>query len=196
MLRFMLGILFMLTALNSKTVDDYLSELRKLTDSQSAFLVAGYEYGKKYDLGYTLASIIWKESSFGNSLVNKKDGKYGSFGLAQILLQTSMSRNGVNPKNRKAVEKLVNRLITDHVFNLQEATAELLYWKKYYKETRKSKWWYTHMVASYNAGWRGYKSNQGKAYYDDIKKRNAALKIFLKQKKYWNKFLKKYLVTM
>lgn len=175
-----------------KTVDDYLLELRGLSDTQSAFLVAAYIQGKKYDLAYTLTSIVWKESSFGKFLINKRDGKYGSFGLAQILLQTALRRNNMNPNSKKAREAMINKLITDHSFNLSEATKELLFWKDHYKNVKKSRWWYLHMVASYNAGWKGYKSKSGKAYFKDISKRTKALKIFFKNKKYWNNFLRKY----
>lgn len=190
--RIILALLLFTCMLVGKTVDDYLRELRGLTDTQSAFLVASYIEGKKNDLGFTLASIVWKESSFGRCLINKRDGKYGSFGLAQILLQTALRRNKVDPNNRKAREQMINKLITDHTFNLREATKELLYWRKQYRDIKKSKWWYLHMVASYNAGWRGFKSSSGESYFKDISKRTKALKIFFKNKKYWNNFLRRY----
>ena len=190
--RIVLTLLAFYAIMIGKTVDEYLQELKSLSDTQSAFLVASYVAGKEHDLGYTLASIVWKESSFGKFLINKKDGKYGSFGLAQILLQTALKRNNINPKDKKARDQLINRLITDHKFNLTEAIKELLYWKKQYKNVKKSRWWYLHMVASYNAGWKGFKSKSGERYFKDISKRTKALKIFFKNKKYWNNFLRKY----
>lgn len=163
----------------SELEEKYYNELKKLDKEQLGNLIVAYYVGDHEDLGLVLASIVWKESSFGKHLINSADGKYGSFGLAQVLLQTAMKRT--NAKSKKAREELRLRLITDPKFNLQMAMKELLYWKHQYQVKKKSAFWLTHMVASYNNGWKGYEG-AGKRYADDAKVRRRALVRFFKDK--------------
>lgn len=159
----------------TKSVYRYVQELKGLTEQQALVLVFAFESGVREDLSLTLASIVWKESSFGQNTINDNDGKYGSFGLAQILLSTSASRHNV--KTKRGLKRLRLKLLNDHNFNLSEAVAELTYWRKVYKNNG-SKYWFTLMLASYNAGWKGIRSSKGKAYAQDVLQRIKALKAF------------------
>lgn len=190
--RFRVLLLFLLFTIGySETKESlYLKELNSMSQAQASFLVASYYAGDKIDMGLTLAGIVWKESNFGKYIVNSKDGKYGSFGLAQILLQTAMSRNNIKTPEEREALKL--RLITDHSFNLDQAVTELGYWKKYY--TGKTKFLTLRVVASYNNGWKGYKG-KGKEYSDDVRLRRKVLLIWLSKESNIRKFksLTKYL---
>lgn len=159
----------------NKSVYRYVQELKGLTEQQALVLVFAFESGVKEDLSLTLASIVWKESSFGKNTINNKDGKYGSFGLAQILLSTSASRHGI--KTKRGLKNLRLKLLNDHNFNLREAISELTYWRKVYQNNG-SKYWFTLMIASYNAGWKGIRSSKGKSYSKDVLQRIKALKAF------------------
>lgn len=174
----------------SDKLSSYIKELDKMSETQASYLVASYYAGDKIGMGLSLAGIVWKESNFGKYIVNSKDGKYGSFGLAQILLTTAMKRNNV--KGKQAREELKLRLMTDHAFNLKQAVNELRYWKEYY--TGKTKYVTLRTVASYNAGWKGY-SGKGKEYSNDVKIRRLAILKWLSVKSNITKFksLTKYL---
>lgn len=183
MKKLLLFLLTFITFVNcaESDVKKYLNELKKMSESQTMVMVYAYNFGALSDLGFTLASIVWKESSFGKNTINDKDGKYGSFGLAQILLTTAATRNKV--KTKKGLKELRLRLITDHKFNLEEAVRELKYWQKIHRETNKSKYWFTLSIASYNAGWKGFHSKAGKTYAKDVLNRIKALKLFFKDKR-------------
>lgn len=195
MQRVLLIILLTLLPLGASTnkLRNYVKELDKMSQTQVSFLVASYYAGEEINMGLTLAGIVWKESNFGKYIVNSADGKYGSFGLAQILLQTSMSRHNVKSSIEREALKL--RLITDHAFNLKEAVTELRYWKNYYKG--KTKFLTLRTVASYNSGWKGY-TGKGKLYSDDVRLRRKALAIWLSKKSNVKKFksLSKYLTEI
>lgn len=145
-------------------------------------MALAYRIGSRDGYGLLLTAIIWKESSFGVKLINRKDGKNGSYGVAQILLETAMVRNNV--KTSKEVRDLRMKLLTDHIFNLNEAVKELKFWRQYHKVRKKRKQWRLYTVASYNAGFRSYKSPKGRAYANDIAVRIEALKKFFKRDKF------------
>lgn len=145
-------------------------------------MALAYRIGSRNGYGLLLTAIIWKESSFGVKLINRKDGKNGSYGVAQILLETAMVRNNVSTSEE--IRKLRMRLLTDHIFNLKEAVKELKFWNEYHKVRKKRKQWRLYTVASYNAGYKSYNSSKGKAYANDIAVRIEALKKFLDRDKF------------
>lgn len=167
----------------SSTVDKYVKELHQLTKEQSNIMALSYWAGKPDNFGLTLMAIVWKESSFGVHTSNSKDGGYGSFGIAQILLETAMRRLHVDIRNRKSLKL---KLLTDPVFNLHLAIQELNYWKRIYKHERKSKFWYTLTLASYNAGWKNVTNPKGKAYAEDVINRIRALRKYFQYTKVFN----------
>lgn len=172
---------FFVTLLYGNKVDDYVKELRNLDKNQSMNLVMSYWVGKPNDFALTLMAIVWKESNFGKYQSNTRDGKYGSFGLGQILLETAMAR--MNVKSDKDRRALKMKLLTDNAFNLRLAMKELMYWKNIHKVKKKRKYWLTCTIASYNAGWKSVYSEKGKAYSKDVLIRIKALKKFFKTTK-------------
>lgn len=196
MKRILVVLMLLLTVtLSGKTVDDYVRELKQLNKQQYLILSLAYSIGRKSDLELTLTAIVWKESSFGKQIANTKDGKYGSFGVGQILLETAMSRNGYKSNDERL--KLKMQLLTDNVFNLEQAVKELLYWKSIYKDRMNHYDWLRLTVASYNAGWRTVKSPKGKRYADDVMLRIKAIrKFFLTSKTFPEKLSREHLLTI
>lgn len=160
----------------STRVKSYAKVLSHLTTEQYINMVLAYSIGKEHNMGLLLTAIVWKESSFGKFMVNSRDGQHGSFGLGQILLDTSMARHNVRTKSGKARLKL--KLLTDHDFNLNEAVTEIKFWKNYHKNKMKRSKWRLYTVASYNTGKKSYNSSRGKKYANDVAVRIEALKLF------------------
>ena len=123
-----------------------------------------YEFGKPYDLGYSLAAIAWKESNVGKFMINLQDPSCGFF---HNNINTVMSRRGITdtPFNRNV---LCQKLINDVPYSASEAVAELAYWRTVHKTN------YTKIWASYNAGWS---YTNGLNYSQDIKNRIKVLKV-------------------
>lgn len=193
LLKFII-LVFFVVSLEAKSVEGYYKDLTKISRNQSFLLAASYYSGRHDDLGLTLAAIVWKESSFGVKITNSRDGKFGSFGVAQILLETAMVRNNI--KTKKGRKELKLRLISDVQFNLQQARLELKFWRKQYRDIRKNKYWFSLMLASYNAGWKNYGNPKGKAYAEDVKKRIQALKLYFKRTEKFDKVAKEHLLDI
>lgn len=179
MMRVLLTLMMFFSFVFSNTVERYVKELDTLDSNQTLALILAYWSGRKSGFELTLTAIVWKESSFGKHLANSRDGKYGSFGIAQILLDTAMSR--LNLKGQSNRKKLKERLLTDNVFNLKMATQELNYWKTQHHLKANKKYWLTLTIASYNAGWRGIYNPKGKKYAKDVLLRIKALKKWFKK---------------
>ena len=184
------------SGLDKKKVREYANVFSKLTVDQKMYFVAAYSMGRQANMGITQAAIVWKESHYGKSLINDKDGLYGSYGLGQILLTTSMSRNNV--KSAKDRQELRRKLITDHVFNLEEGLHELVSWKKVHKDKLKRKDWLIWTIASYNNGHKSYTDAKGKKYADDVRYRIEAIKLYFYEfKGYKNsKLLNEYFTSI
>lgn len=165
----------------SNKIRTYAKTLERLTTEQYITLVQAYKKGCEQGMGLLLTAIVWKESSFGRRMVNSRDGKNGSFGVAQILLDTAMKRNKVTSTKDK--EKLKFKLLTNPDFNLEQALAELTFWREYHKKRNKRQW-RLFTVASYNTGKKSYNSTLGKKYANDIAVRIEALKMFLDREEF------------
>lgn len=196
MMRLLLIFTTLLTfTLSGKTVDDYVQELRGLDKKQYILLALAYNTGKKHDFELTLTAIVWKESSFGKQIANTRDGKHGSFGIGQILLDTAMVRNGYKTERQRVNLKM--KLLTDNIFNLEQAIKELEYWKSIYKDRNQHYDWLRLTVASYNAGWKTVRSPKGKQYADDVMLRIKAIKrYFLTTKKFNDKVSREHLKSI
>lgn len=116
------------------------------TDEQLSLLHLAYITGQPYDLGLTLAAIVKQESFVGNHVirVNSKDGKYGSYGVSHINLETAMYFEGTT-NSWEARANIAPKLMTDDMYSLELSLIKLnsvshLSWKD--------------QVRSYNGGVR------------------------------------------
>lgn len=150
-------------------IDKYYKDLYNLNDEQIYNMIFSYAMGNKdgNDLGLTLAAIAWKESLFGKYSINLADGKHGSFGMYQIVLDYAAIRNNI--KTIWAKSRLAESLLRDKAFAAEEAIAVL----KYFMNRNGCGWRCS--VASYNAGFSGLKSKEGRKYAHDILLRVKAL---------------------
>lgn len=104
------------------------------TPEQERLVFTAYAIGSEHDLGYTLASIVAKESFVGRWVVrvNPKDTMRGhpnpvggSYSVMMLLLETAMELEGIdNQWEAKAV--LVPRLMTDDLYAMRLALRHLV----------------------------------------------------------------------
>lgn len=128
------------------------------TDEQLSLLHLAYITGQPHDLGLTLAAIVKQESFVGDYVVrvNSKDGKYGSYGISQINLETAMYFEGVT-NSWEARAEIVPKLMIDDVYSLELSLIKFnsvshLSWKD--------------QVRSYNGGVRNKRTLE---YYNKIR---------------------------
>ena len=160
----------------AETIEKYYKQLKRLTPEQTKIMLYSYEVGSKYDLGYSLAAIAWKESKFGKYLMNVTDGKLGSYGVYHILLEYAIVRAKI--KSDWEISRYAERLTSDIELSAEEALSELLFWKSYFKGKP-----FKAMFAGYNAGTAGLKSTAGSIYADDAILRIRAMERFFKENK-------------
>ena len=123
---------------------------RNYTPEQMGALTLAYSVGKPHSLQYTLMAIVERESFVGDHIirVNSKDGKYGSYGISHINLETAMWVEGV--KNQwQARAEISPRLIVDDLYSLNLSLRKL--------EANANLGW-TDMVRSYNGSVRSPKT--------------------------------------
>lgn len=123
-------------------------------------LQKAYDHGESKGLGYTMAAIVWKESSAGLYL-SRKDGEHwamNSYGPFHILLKTAKRRRGCVSWNCKGVKQ---KLLNDFQYSADLAFEELSYWSDRLGN-------YRNALAAYNAG-NAWRSRDGKAYSRDIR---------------------------
>lgn len=96
------------------------------TPEQTRLINLAASYGEPYDYKKTLAAIVVQESFVGEYVVrvNSGDGKYGSYGVTHILLESAMWLEGED-SSWKAKSKIVPRLINDDLYALQLAVKKL-----------------------------------------------------------------------
>lgn len=121
---------------------DECAPLYHITDDQWDVLQQAYNTGEPYDLGNTMAAIVFRESTAGKYKINPESGDYG---VAHINITTALVRT--NTSGYWGKRELITRLVVDDQFNLDLALQELLYWKG---ETHSWK----AMVSAYNQGWK------------------------------------------
>lgn len=125
-----------------------------------------YNYGSKYDLGYTLAAIALKESNGGRVNINISDpsGGYYHVTLDKVLRYYRWKNTPYNLN--RAMQELVNKP------NLaaELAVNELLSWRQRTSYNWMATW------ASYHAGSRGNTTTRGKDYAADIRQIIAKIK--------------------
>ena len=133
------------------------------TTEQQELIKQAYYVGLPYDLAYTLSAIVVRESFVGPYIirVNSGDGKYGSYGVTHIELETAMWLEGYT-NSWQAKQDLVPKLISDDHYAMHLALNKL--------RKDKSKGWMV-MWSRYNGS--GSKARQ---YAEGIKKNIKILK--------------------
>jgi hypothetical protein len=131
-------------------------QAKEFSNSQILILKKAKEYGKKYNLSYTLQAIVWQESSAG---IQRENYLSGCFGIGHIRLRTYLDRHKIKRTYK-------NQLIYKHLLtyndrlNLQAMVDELLFWTEVHDGN------YVKIWASYFAG---YDVKAGLNYARDIR---------------------------
>lgn len=143
----------------------------RLTPEQKRILQLAYDYGRAYNLGYSMAAIAWQESFVGREIVpiNLQDP---SAGLWHKNIYTALEESPDIPKNGLQLNMIADRLIEDVEFAASLAIADLQHWKV----VRDGNW--MDVWASYNAG-KYYESEHGRNYARSINKKINVLKRYL-----------------
>lgn len=148
--------------------------IEQFSNEQKEIIAYAYNYGKKYDLGYTLAAIAWHESCAGEYRMNFADpsaGIYHALIPGVIRRYQMLSDNGFN---RNVIGEL---LVRDDEFASKVAIDELMYWDK----TRNGNW--KDMIKSYNKGFSWEKNTQSNKaaenYYKNIKAKKEILESYI-----------------
>lgn len=164
-----------LLILNAKE-NDPCQNIEKFSKDQLQTIRYAYHYGKKQNLGYTMAAIAWKESCAGLYRINFEDPSAGIYHayLPNVIRRHYKQRN--TPFRRNVVAE---KLIREPEFASQIALEELLYWKK----IRKGNW--KEMIKSYNKGFSWEKNKlrnkMAESYYEDISKKIQILQQYFEK---------------
>jgi len=113
-----------------------------LTDYQRQCLTKAIAIAKPYQLGNTIAGIIWVESK----CVYKVNPVTGDYGITQVNIKSLLNRLEL-PTTTLNKSFYATQLVTEDAYAVKAALAELLYWQL----DRKRTGWY-HLVGSYNQG--------------------------------------------
>lgn len=118
-------------------------EWKALSDTQKSEIIADYNYGKTFDVGYSLAAINWQESSGCKYQIGELTGDYGCY---HINLKYHLLRNTLddNQYNRSAE---ATKLVVDRAYSRSIAIEQILFWNK----VARGKWFVT--WGMYNAGY-------------------------------------------
>lgn len=146
----------------------------KFNDNQKEIIAYAYNYGKKYNFGFTLAAIAWHESCAGEYRMNFADPSAGIYHALipgvikryQMLKDTGFNRNVIG-----------ELLIRDDEFASKVAIDELLFWHK----VRNGNW--KDIIKSYNKGYSWEKNNKlneiAENYYKNIKTKKEILEKYI-----------------
>ncbi|RDU64744.1 hypothetical protein [Helicobacter sp. MIT 14-3879] len=172
-MRFFLSFFMFLFSLNANPTNKCVS-INEFSNNQKEIIAYAYNYGKKYNLGYTLAAIAWHESCAGEYRMNFADP---SAGLYHALIPGVIKRYQMlkdNGFNRNVIGEL---LIRDDEFASKVAIDELLYWDN----VRNGNW--KEIIKSYNKGFsweKDYKLNMlAENYYKNIKEKKEILENYI-----------------
>lgn len=136
------------------------SKWDSLSDEQRYRLEHAYNYGKQYDLGWTLSSIVLHESHAGLYVVNTKSK---DFGIAQVNLTTAKNIMGI--KGYWNEQALITKMVVDNEFNLYLALHVLQHFGKVNNSWKD-------VIRSYNEGnlWKRNSKSSKKSldYYKKI----------------------------
>jgi len=119
------------------------SEWEAMSTHQKMNILTTYKKAEPFNMGYTMASILWQESSAYRYNVSVHDPSCGGFHTS---LRSVSNRHDL-PHGGFHYNKLCQRLLNDREFAFSEALAELKYWHNVHRGDWFKIW------GSYNGGW-------------------------------------------
>lgn len=173
-----LQVVFGYSGNNEKLLNKYVKDLDNLNPSQLDIMFKSYKYGLEYGLEYILPAIAWKESNFGEFMLNLSDGEYGSFGPYHIRLDYSIKRNNITSKWLR--DRHAEKLINDLEYSAREAIYLVNYWYENLKTKYKKQNIDREMFSAYNGGFN-YNNSLAISYADDALLRVKALQLFFRK---------------
>lgn len=135
-----------------------------LTERQIETVHKSYVAGKEKDMAYSLAAIVWKESSAGRYMINLQDPSAGPFHITIDNALVYLKWKDTNFNRNRAAQMLIQ----DFQLSAEFAMINLQFWKDQYKNN-----WFR-IWASYNAG---YNWKNGEDYAHDIARKVQKIKL-------------------
>lgn len=139
-----------------------------LTQNERDTIIQGYLDAKQFDLGLTVAAIIWQESRGGKWLISTDHNDYGLYHINLYWYMKSMGiKNTIYNKSEVA-----SILITDKMTSLSYVVAKLVIYRKRYH-------------GNYMKVWEAYNGigERGKVYAKKISSKVSFLRMMLVTKK-------------
>lgn len=144
-------------------------EFDQFDKDQIVLLKRVKSFGEKHGYPYIFPAIVWKESSAGLFMVNKRGGAYGPF---QNRLKTVLSRykqenlDKTSSHYEKMKGVLKEKLLKDFNFAANEALKEIKFWERVH--TKKGNTPINmYILRSYFGGY-SYNNEAAKKYADDV----------------------------
>ena len=136
-----------------------------------------YDRGKPHDLGLTMATIAFQESTAGKHLINAVTGDYGVY---QGNWKTICEQSGVRHLTFSC-NKEIELVLSDINVAADHAIETLTWWDNYYHKRKnvKTKHVFEKTIRSYNAGFSP-KSKNGTKYWNKFKTNLNIIKTCIK----------------
>ena len=136
-------------AAHGTTIEQYDNDYNSLSVEQQEFIQWVYDFGKPYNLQWTLAAKVWEESQCGLQVISERTHPvYGKdYGITQINIHWLLVAHNLpdTPFNRS---KYATKLVRDDVYCLLETINNIRHW-----ECLKKSWQsYRFVWAHYNGG--------------------------------------------
>lgn len=135
-----------------------------LSERQIGVIHKAFTVGKAKNMSYSLAAIVWKESSAGRYMINLQDPSAGAFHITINNALVYLKWKDTNFNRNRAAQMLIQ----DFQLSAEFAMINLTFWKDLHKDN-----WFR-IWASYNAG---YRWQNGESYATDISRKVQKIKL-------------------
>jgi len=113
-------------SLFAKSANELMYDLEHMNNKQIINIIKAYDFGKKYDLQWTLAAITWQESEGG---LLKIDRNLNKFGLCKLDINEHLKMRKIKSSFFSRSE-YATKLIEDDFYNLKWTVKKILKLKK------------------------------------------------------------------
>lgn len=128
----------------------------KLSDYQQYIMYKSFQFGKRYDMGYSLAAIAYRESSAGTQMYNWNDPSAGPF---HVLAEHVIKKFNMNADDPRDIDLAMNMLSSNFEFAALMAVETLTWWhnrhngdwfRTWASYTKGYYWWESRPVGTYD----------------------------------------------
>lgn len=170
----MIGVAMLMSLVSGVANANSCTIINSYSQAQRDVIQFSYDYGKEYNLGYTLAAISIRESHAGKINLNISDPSFGPY---HVTIQNALHYHGWRDTgyNRNVLAQM---MMDDIELSAAFAIENLRGWQRIHGSSNWKQIW-----ASYNAGHAGYDSPAGREYAGIIASNISKLKKCLRLEK-------------